>query len=730
MLKKKWIILAAGILAAGVTYFFSRNETKKYRSIAQISTGFTISDGIQVGNETSNLYEADTKFNNVIVTATSPSVLSLLSYAVMLHDLQDPQPFRVLKENQKQDPIYRSVSKENAIRVLTDKLNTKSMLTSSKPAEKELIEYLKLYGYYYKTLGNELAVYRMQRTDYLQIDYTSDNAELSAFVVNNLFQHFLLYYRGVRSINNQQSIDTLRSLMERRKQELDIKNELLATNGTSIDNGLGSTTTTGLISNLEQALTSEKARQTLLYSDLKKVNQRLGPISSAAASKNPVTTLDNNEVLILRNAMNEAYKEFLNTGSKDQVLLTKYNDLKAQYQSKVLDPATPQKYLESGTNNQAELTAKKGDLEIDIAATNSNILRLQRQINDLKGNVRTEASQGVTTDVLLKEADLANKEYLAAKEKYNNAIDVNTSSINNFRQILYGQPAIEPEPSKRKLLIGLAGVSAIIVTMLIFVLVAYLDNSVKTPAIFAKVVNLKLISMVNFMALKNRNLADIIVRKENGGDHYDKTRLNVFRESLRKLRYEIEKTNKKVFLFASTQKGEGKTTLIQALSYSLSLSKKKILIIDTNFSNNDLTIQLKAQPILEKIGSADSLGTTQFLADVIKLPTSVGDGSIFAIGSEGGDYTPSEILPRENILHHLKEMTKEYDYIFLEGPPLNDFSDAKELTQYVDGVIAVFSATHAIKQIDKESIKFFKELNGKFVGSILNKVDLENVNAS
>ncbi len=61
---------------------------------------------------------------------------------------------------------------------------------------------------------------------------------------------------------------------------------------------------------------------------------------------------------------------------------------------------------------------------------------------------------------------------------------------------------------------------------------------------------------------------------------------------------------------------------------------------------------------------------------------------------------------------------------------MNDFSDSRELAQYVDGVIAVFSAQHIIKQIDKQSISFFKELNGKFCGSILNMVDLKNVNVT
>ena len=183
---------------------------------------------------------------------------------------------------------------------------------------------------------------------------------------------------------------------------------------------------------------------------------------------------------------------------------------------------------------------------------------------------------------------------------------------------------------------------------------------------------------------------------------------------------------KKFFFLQVPKKGQGKTTLIQALAYSMSLSKKRILIIDTNFCNNDLTVQLDAKPVLEKIVPKNINGKA-FAEQIKDYSKDIGVGSVFAIGSEGGDYTPSEILPRENLLHHLDELTSEFDYIFLEGPPLNDFSDSKELAQYVEGVIAVFSAQHIIKQIDKQSIGFFKELNGKFCGSILNMVDLKNV---
>ena len=146
------------------------------------------------------------------------------------------------------------------------------------------------------------------------------------------------------------------------------------------------------------------------------------------------------------------------------------------------------------------------------------------------------------------------------------------------------------------------------------------------------------------------------------------------------------------------------------------MSKKRILIIDTNFSNNDLTMQLHGEPVLETMANEDPGISTAVKIRAFSKNVGTGVGEVFIIGSKGGDYTPSEVLPRENILTKLHSMLPEFDYIFLEGPPLNDFSDSRELVHYVDGVVAVFSATNIIKQIDKESVNFFREMNGKFCG--------------
>jgi uncharacterized protein involved in exopolysaccharide biosynthesis/Mrp family chromosome partitioning ATPase len=730
LLKRKWIIIGATLLAAVIAYLFARDEKKLYRSYSQFSTGYTSSEEIRVNPDSYNFMEADTKFNNVIVTASSPSVVSLLGYKLLLHDLTSPRPFRRLSESDLQKPLVKSVDMEKATQVLETKWETMSLLTSYLPDEKKLLELLDLYKYDYNSLNRFLAIYRLQHTDYIEMDYESENPELSAFVVNQLFQEFIRYYKTIRSERSTESIDTLRSLVERKKTDLDTKNDALRKAGL-VDVGIESTSKFDLLRDLQTNLEGEKNRRTQLTYSLQSVNNRIANLGSPSPAKtqggdDPSL---NNEILMLQHQRDQAYNDYLNSGQKDQDLLDKYNAAKQAYNDKVASLQGPSSanVVASTGPTRSELEDKKSEIQVDLNAANANINSQQHTIDSIKSSVIATSSKSAEVESLMKDAELANKEYLDAKSRYNDAMDQSSSAVNNFKQILLGQPAISPEPSKKLMIIAAAGFGACMLTVLVFVVLTYVDSSVKTPVIFEKTVGLRLISMINYMNLKNKKLSDLVAGTTDAADHHEKSRDNVFRELLRKLRFEIEHSGKKVFLFTSTRKGQGKTTLIQALSYSMSLSKKRILILDTNFCNNDLTVQLGAKPNLEQL---DGYKGEDNLIDTVKNAASdIVPGSVYAIGCEGGDYTPSEVLPRENLLQHLATLTKMFDYVFLEGPPLNDFSDSRELAEHVDGIIAIFSAQHIIKQIDRESIGFFKGLNGKFCGAVLNMVDLENVNA-
>jgi polysaccharide biosynthesis transport protein len=717
-MKRKWIILSATLVAVACAYLLTLNQPNKFRSTAQVATGYTTYDPVRL-NENADNSQQETKFNNAIVTFSSPAVINLLSYTLILHDLRQT-PFTVLDEKDRAE-AYQGISKDAAIRAFQNKLDSMQMLSPSSEEDKKLLNLLAVYHYDYGTITKNLSLARYQRSDYLDISYVSENPSLSAYVVNNAYQQFIRYYGTNRDKTFSQSADTLKKIMDKKKQILDEKNRILQQAGIG-SSEVRSNSDINIVSNLESQLSTERSKLATLQSDLRKVNQRLSNLDNRPDDNDNTV---NDEIIQLRKARDAAYNDYLRTN--DQTDYRKYQALYDKYQQKVLSLRSTSDNTKDPIADKVELQSNKSDIEIDIQSTSSFISSLEAKVNSLKATLSSSGSNNAAVESLRQDADLASKEYLEAQYKYNTASDLGGLSIVNFRLAIPGQPALAPEPSKRILIIALAAFAALFTTIAIIILLTYLDSSVRTPLIFSKNVNLRLISLINFMNLRNRTIKDVIANTYTSTDSEETNRNNTFRESLRKLRYEIETSGKKIFLFTSTKKAQGKTTIIQALAYSMSLSKKRVLIIDTNFCNPDLTVQLDAEPILEKI-IPQNFDDRNLVEEIKKHSKNLSIGSIYAIGSAGGDYTPSEILPRENLLHHLQTLTSYFDYIFLEGPPLNDFSDSKELVQYVEGVIAVFSAQDVIKQIDRQSISFFKELNGKFSGSILNMVDMKNVN--
>jgi Mrp family chromosome partitioning ATPase len=260
------------------------------------------------------------------------------------------------------------------------------------------------------------------------------------------------------------------------------------------------------------------------------------------------------------------------------------------------------------------------------------------------------------------------------------------------------------------------------VTSFLFLLGALLSNAVKTPSYFRKLTDIKLLSVVN--KLNNRKglpeIAQILsadpAMRNSANDH--------FRESMRKLRFAIESSGKRKILFTSLKSNTGKTTLIQALAQTMKLSRKKVLLIDTNFSNNSLSQIYAVKSFLE-----DSAKMAPQSDLIRKLISKTDDPFIDIIGSRGGSYTPSEILPHHNLLGHLDELLSDYDYIILEGPALDNHADSQELIRYVDGVVAVFSADEQITPSDNMIMQYLEDLDQKLIGAVLNDVNLEDVQA-
>jgi Mrp family chromosome partitioning ATPase len=277
---------------------------------------------------------------------------------------------------------------------------------------------------------------------------------------------------------------------------------------------------------------------------------------------------------------------------------------------------------------------------------------------------------------------------------------------------------VQPIGNKAALLSAFSGMSmGTLATFTLFIL-TFFDRSLATPFQFGKQVGLNLLGTIN--RLKSRkyiNIDNLFTAND------DDKEANFFKESLRKIRHDVEVSGAQSFLFTSLREQEGKSFLAASLAYNLAMKNKKVLIIDTNFKNNTLT-HLSAKQLVNNFvteGNESSVAATRLDLD-ISLPT------VDILGNKGGKNSPSELLSGVDFGKTVRELGKKYDFIFLEASCLTKYSDARELVDYVDKVIAVFDSNTVVSATDENSLAFLKGLNEKLLGCILNKVELKNLN--
>lgn len=726
LLRRRWTILfclAVGLLGGLI---FRIVVPKQYVSTAQYSTGFAQTQKVSLQlTEMFDLNQIDARINNVIETFKSPVVLSMVSYDLMLHDLDSDRPFRNLTDKQKKDTAFKNADVPKARLILRDRLSNLALLSTYDPQEKMVWNLLNLYDYDEEDMLKKLTVERVTNTDYINVTFSSENPELSAYVANKIGVKFKEFFNSLSSTNTKESLFKLDSLRETKRREVDtLRNRLQRFRdkiGTPNPGDAATAAMSGL-QELTQSQTTQQANLNDYRQRLISVNEQLREIET-----NPTAVLGtavNNhadEILTLRRTNEELASKLALKGGLDQSLqkqiddnINKINQFSRGTYSQQIDPVL--KLAE----RKDQLLKDKLDLQSAIASTTDNIEMYKIRVEEFRKIAFSGGGQEVIAGAYLNDLTIAQKDL----EKYNSSIfasqDIDVSPDFKFKQIMLGQPPIKPEPGKTLLITTIAGFSMFFLSILIIIILELLDSSLRTPSIFKNETKMPVLAAVGQIDLDKKSLKeyfDFSLQSDRESNHLP------FIENLRKLRYEIEHSNKRVILFTSTKSQEGKTTILESAAFTFSRSRKKVLIVDANFSNNTITRDFSAKPTLISYSLRGHEGIEKIwdTTTVTKTP------NVDVIGCEEGNYTPSEILPKNNLFDHLDKLKQHYDFIFIEGAALNTHADSKELLDFVEGVILVFTAKNSLGEIDRESVEFLKSNPDKLIGAVLNNVNEQNL---
>jgi capsular exopolysaccharide synthesis family protein len=190
-------------------------------------------------------------------------------------------------------------------------------------------------------------------------------------------------------------------------------------------------------------------------------------------------------------------------------------------------------------------------------------------------------------------------------------------------------------------------------------------------------------------------------------------------EAYRKIVANIEFANIdndiKTIMVTSSIAGEGKTTTVCNLACVMTDLKKNILIIDMDLRKPTVHKHFK---ISNKIGLTDLLMNKDdyksYINKVYPRLDVLTTGKIPA--------NPIEVIASKALKDMLKELSENYDYIFLDTPPLLMVSDPITIATFSDAVILTVSYGETEKEAAKKSIDSLNQINANIVGTVLNKM--------
>ena len=732
LMRKLWLLIAIPIIAACIGFFYAFTGPEEFKSTAQLSTGITTRNDAPFEDDGFNLREIEIKFNNLMEIMKSDLVVSLVSYKLILHDLEGDKPFRVLsREEMERNPLANNPEEiRKAIAHYQLKLDSMQVLSNFEEYDQQLIKVLKLYGYDHTSLKSKMSFERIKFTDYILVSSFSDSPSLSAFVVNQLCTEFIRYNYVNNVEKSDVSVKFFANLMTQTKKALDEKSQALKDfkfGNRVMDYKVEGQMQEQQINQYELMREQEQAKIRQLTFSIKNMEERIKRLNGSDPNSNEAKSL-NQKILTLRAKIQNLNQRYVESGGNNKAMEDSLVALRRDYQNATEKVNSIVSSAQPAQQNLMDLENQFNQLNVDLQIAESALSSVDFKLRTLRAGKSDFATKEIIISDLQREVDVASEEYIDAQERFNAARNTAMATGSTIKQVMAGQPAFSPE-SKHTLVITLASwVSSLAICIFVILVIEFLDFSIKTPSQFKKMTKLKLAGTLNHVKIygdKKLTMRELFAVKGDAD-------ADTFKHLLRNLRYEIESSRQKVFLFTSTRPGEGKTFTIISLAYSLSLIQKKVLIVDTNFKNNQLTKILSEHKEREQLPE----GKTTQVVRSDQWDDDSGKNSLITptiyqyvdkIVSKTSSKSASEILIEKDFGGLLQEITSYYDYVFLEGASLNDHSDTKELSEFADRIVPVFSSYSVIKQIDQESITYLKSLGNKLFGAVLNNINVRDL---
>lgn len=696
-----WILILVPVVAATITFFFAKKLPKEFNSEVQISTGLVDQSKQVTAQGQTDYFKVSQQFSNIIEKVKMRNIMSMLSYTLILHDLENPdKAFR--KYSTKIDSLS-AADKNEIINIYKNNVFEKKPITVLDNVGKyKLYDIIASMGYDDVSVNEKLVVARPENSDFVNISFTSENPLLSAFLVNTLAEQFINSY-SLEVYNNQNnSIALLDSLLKKKEYDMNAKNTALKDfkmkNGVLNVNEQGATLYAQISQYEErkaQALRDIQSNQGALTTINAKLQGQGDPYMGGSVVE------DNSAIINLKNQLKIANDRYidgsfkLSDKRKVDSLQSLINSQSARNSDKnVVDPLL----------SKQGLIQERLNLEIATEKIKNTINLTNRELAKLKAQYSTMVPFDAGIQNYERDAEIATKDYMAALDRTNQGrTEQNTGLRLQIAQT--GLPGMA-QPSKTIMFVAISGIASFVFCFMVLVMLFLADHSIYTSSQLSSITGKPVIGALNLIKSPTKDPRSIWKEDETNPEFV------LFKDSLRSLRFEIDKefseSKCKILGITSLNSSEGKSFISSTLIYAFAMTGKKVLLISSDEQVSDQTISQKLIP--------SELSETFMVKKEMQT-----EDLITVFNNKSNNSSLLETQNAQALKNGFDVLREEFDFILIDINNLKEVNKAKEWLFFTDRVIGVFQYGNVISDEDKEAIKSVQEHSG-FMGWVLNKV--------
>lgn len=174
----------------------------------------------------------------------------------------------------------------------------------------------------------------------------------------------------------------------------------------------------------------------------------------------------------------------------------------------------------------------------------------------------------------------------------------------------------------------------------------------------------------------------------------------------------------KVIGVTSAIRGEGKSTTAANLAYTLAQSGKKTLLLEADMR---IPVQASIFQMEKSPGLSHVLTGMNKLGEALHQSTPIRCMSVLPAGEVPPN--PSELLSSKSMKLVMDALSKLYEYIIIDLPPINAVSDGLAVSRLLSGMVVVVREDYCDRQSLAETMQRLELLEVKLLGFVFNDAE-------